>query len=160
TVPVNFTGLPAGQEWNIRLGVRRSGGSVAAPGSQYQSLLEVTDDLGTRWLVPVDADPAAGAAVSAFAPAQAPPNDAPHAGLWIGEAVLKAVSQPAHPSNPTLARPAAGDFAFRLIVHVDSAGTTRLLQQVFLVRKPPVVAPDPANPGFNLVLEPARSVAV
>jgi hypothetical protein len=155
---LSFTALPAGQELNLRLGVRRTVGSVAAPGSQYQSLLEVTDDLGTRWLIPVIADPA-GSSASAAGAAKSLEIDA-HAGLWVGEAVLKAVSQPAHPSNPTLPRPSGGDFTFRLIAHVDSTGTTRLLQQVFLVRKPPIVAPDPANPDFNLVVEPARSVVV
>jgi hypothetical protein len=159
SAPVTFTALAAGQEWNLRIGARRSATSVAPPGSQFQSLLEVTDDLGTRWVIPVNADPGSGT-TAGFAPAGAGSGSVPQAGLWIGEAVCRAVSQPAHPSDPTLPRPAGGDFTFRLIAHVDGFGTTRLLQHVFLVRKPPVVAPDPENPGFNRVVEPARTVVV
>src|SRR5207237_3707124 len=83
SAPLSFTALPAGQEWNIRLGVRRSAGSIAAPGWQWQSLLEVTDDLGTRWVIPVNANPAASSA-SAAARLKIPQTDV-HAGLWVGE---------------------------------------------------------------------------
>jgi hypothetical protein len=66
---------------------------------------------------------------------QAATGESAHAGLWIGDAVLNAVSQPAQ--DPSVTRTAGGNFSFRLVVHVDGAGTARLLQQVFLVRKPP-----------------------
>jgi hypothetical protein len=45
-------------------------------------------------------------------------------------------------------------------MHMDTAGTTRLLQQVFLVRKPPVLVPSEENPSLYEVAEPARMVAV
>jgi hypothetical protein len=158
--PLTFTGLPIGSEWTLRLGVRRPTGATATPGSAYQGLLEVHDDLGTRWLVPIRAEARSGA----LAPAGLRPADghgaSVHAGLWVGEAVLNAVSQPAHPTNPTATRPAGGEFPFRLIVHVDAIGTARLLQHSYLVRKPPLLAPDPENPGFNIVIEPARAVVV
>ncbi|MCI0747735.1 MAG: hypothetical protein L0Y58_20200 [Verrucomicrobia subdivision 3 bacterium] len=155
SAPLTFTALPAGQEWNIRLGVRRAAASSAAPGSKYQSLLEVTDDVGTRWLVPINADPG-----DASPAADSGPGESQYAGIWIGEAVLKAVSQPAHPSDPSLARPAGSDFSFRIIMHVDGAGTARLLRHVFLVRKPPVMVSDPMDPNLNRIAEPARTVAV
>jgi hypothetical protein len=158
SAPLNFPALPAGQEWNVRIGVRRPAFSTAAPGSTYQSLLEVTDDLGTRWLVPVTAD--ASESPAAGLQAASAPGDSPHAGLWIGEAVLKAVSLPAHPGNPTITRTAGGNFSFRVIVHVDGTGAARLLQQVYLVRKPPVLEPDPDDPLIDRVVEPARTVAV
>ena len=79
---------------------------LVAPGAAYQGLIEVSDDLGTRWLVGVNASPGADALVTGALQ----PNDAhdrfPHAGLWVGDAVIRAVSQPAHPGNPTLPRPA------------------------------------------------------
>jgi hypothetical protein len=160
SAPLSFTALPAGQEWNIRLGVRRATVSSAAPGSKYQSLLEVTDDLGTRWLIPLSADPAgAAASASGFQVASAP-GESSYAGLWIGDAVLKAVSQPAHPGDPSVTRSAGGSFSFRMIVHVDGAGTVRLLQHVFLVRKPAILVPDPDNPNLNRVEQPARTVVV
>lgn len=157
---LRFTALPAGQEWNIRLGVRRAGAAAAAPGSLYQSLLEVTDDAGTRWIVPVSADPpgtTASVAALGLGAAQVP---AARAGLWIGDVVLKAVSQPAHPSDPSRTRRAGGELSFRLMVHLDGAGTARLLRQVYLVRKPAITGPDPDNPGFSRVEEAARTVVV
>lgn len=55
---------------------------------------------------------------------------------------------------------AGGEFSFRLIVHVDGEGTARLLQRAYLVRKPPVLEPDPDHPGAQRIKEPARSVVV
>ena len=157
---LNFQGLPVGAEWNIRVGVRRPVGDVVAPGSEYQGLFEVTDDLGTRWLVGVTASPGSDAVVTgALRPSDAH-DGLGHTGLWMGDAVIDAVSQPAHPGNPTLPRSAGGEFTYRLMVHVDGSGQARLLQRAYLVRKPPVVIPDPDNAGFNLEVEPARTVVL
>lgn len=159
TNTLDFAALPPGAEWNVRLGVRRSASPAAAVG-HYQSLVEVSDDLGARWLIPVSAE---GASTSApTGPLQLSSGGATNAGagLWIGEAVINAVSQPAHPGDPVLTRPAGGDFSFRLILHVDANSTARLLQHVFLVRKPPTFKPDPANPGLNILDQAARTVVV
>jgi len=160
SAPLSFASLPAGQEWNLRLAVPGSALLTTPPGSMWQSLLEVTDDLGTRWLVPVKAGKSAR--VSSPTEFQAASDlDAPAlAGLWIGEAVVDAVSQPARVDNPNLPRPAGGKFSFRIIAHVDTTGTARLLQQIFLVRKPPVMVPSDEDPSLNEVAEPARTVAV
>ena len=157
---LSFTNLSAGQEWNVRLGVRRPASSTAAPGSEYQSLLEVADDLGTRWVVPISADAGGATASEGGFQAASAPGESSYAGLWIGEAVLNAVSQPAHPGNPSVTRTAGGSFSYRIIVHVDGAGEARLLQQVFLVRKPPIVEPDPEDPLVDRVVQPARTVAL
>lgn len=158
--PLSFTSLASGQEWNLRLAVPGTALSAVTPGTMLQGVLEVTDDLGTRWLVPIAAGPTdPGSAAPAF---QAVGGETPPvlAGLWVGDAAINAISQPAHPGDPSRPRPAGGTFSFRLLVHVDTAGTARLLQQIFLVRKPPVLAPDPADPLVNRVTEPARTVAV
>lgn len=152
TNTLTFASLTPGAEWNVQLAVRRAGLATSIPEAEFQSVLEVTDDAGARWLLPVSVKPVVEATSLASASS--------HAGLWIGEAVIKAVSQPAHPGNPQLPRTAGGEFQFRLIVHVDSAGTARLLQHVYLVRKPPTFMPDPENPGFEIVDQPARSVAI
>src|SRR4029434_2448409 len=55
SAPLSFASLPEGKEWNLRLAVPGSVLSASPPGSMMQSLLEVTDDLGTRWLVPIKA---------------------------------------------------------------------------------------------------------
>jgi hypothetical protein len=47
--------------------------------------------------------------------------------LWIGSVVLSNVNQAAISAVPT---PTASQFQFRLILHVDSSGNTRLLQNV------------------------------
>ena len=156
---LSFTNLPAGAEWNVRLGVRRAG-LTAASGTSFQGLLEVADDAGTRWLIPVSAEASAASAVQG--PLQTASDEASPilAGLWVGEAIINAVSQPAHPGDPNLARPAGGEFSFRLLLHVDTAGTSRLLQRVYVLRKPPTYVPDPQNPGFNLLDQPARTVVL
>ena len=158
TNSLSFAALSAGAEWNIRLAVRQAGLTAAIAGSEFQSVLEVADDLGTRWIVPVRVEPAPSPA----GPMQLSSGGSSNvfAGLWMGEAVINAVSQPAHPGDPILTRPAGGQFQFRLIVHVDATGTARLLQHVFLVRKPPTFIPDPENPGFEIVDQPARTAAV
>jgi hypothetical protein len=84
----------------------------------------------------------------------------PRAGLWIGEAVINAVSQPAHQTDPMLTRRTGGEFQFRLIVHVDAKGAALLLQNVLQVRKPPTFKPDPENPQLNIVDQPARTVVL
>lgn len=158
SAPVSFASLPAGQEWNLRLAVPGPALSSTPPGSMGQSLLEVTDDLGTRWVVPIKAGKSAK--VTSPAEFQAASEAPALAGLWIGEAVVDGVSQPARVDNPNLSRPAGGKFSFRIIVHVDTTGTARLLQQIFLVRKPPVMVPSEPDPSINKVAEPARTVAV
>lgn len=156
---LSSSALPAGAEWNVRLGVRRASLVTPAAGSQFQGLIEVTDDLGSRWLVPVSADTTGGTATAGAGPVISS-IDFPKAGLWIGESIINAVSQPAHPGNPTLPRPAGGELSFRLIIHVDAAGTARLLQRVFLVRKPPTYLPAPENPGFNIINQPSRNLVL
>jgi hypothetical protein len=154
---LSYANLPSGAEWNVRVGVRRPADDVPA-GAQFQGLIEVTDDLGTRWLVPVSANASSGSAVAGLG--LNGETDFPRAGVWIGEATIRAVSQPAHPGDPFVARPAGGELSFRVIVHVDTAGTARLLQRLYLVRKPAIYAPDPENPGFEAIVERARTVAL
>ena len=158
TNTLSFAALAPSAEWNVRLAVRRAGLSAPA-GSEFQSLLEVMDDAGTRWLIPVSAEPA-GTSTGGGLHFASIESANTRSGLWIGEAVINAVSQPAHPGDPMLTRPASGEFQFRLIVHVDATGSARLLQHVFLIRKPPTFIPDPENPESEIIDQPARSVVV
>jgi hypothetical protein len=158
TGSLRFTALPPNAEWNVRLGVRRAGAAPAAAGTTFQSLLEVMDDLGTRWLVPVSTDPLNLAQPAGLRLQGAPAKPNALAGLWVGDVSINAVSQPSHPSDPDRTRPARGDFAFRVILHVDEAGASKLLQHVFVVRKPPTTRPDPNTPGFNIIDQPGRTV--
>jgi len=152
--------VPAGQEWELRLEVRRN--QMAPnndPAALYQSLLEVSDDAGSRWLVPVSAyglqgDPNVepGQLQAASGPVH------PRAGLWVGVATLNKVSQPSPPSTPNLPQTADSQAQFRLIVHVNEQGQPRLLQKVIQMWKDGVSQPDPNNPGEQIVVEPGRYV--
>lgn len=160
TNALTFIGLPARAEWTVRLGVRRARLAATAPGATYQGLIEASDDAGTRWLIPVSAHPVAAASARGPIGLNSPGDSSPPAGLWIGDAVINAVSQPAALAEPMEPRAAGGEFTFRLILHVAGDGTAHLMQQVFLVRKPPTYKPDPANPGFNVIDQPSRTVVV
>jgi hypothetical protein len=151
---LSFSALAPGAEWNVRLAVRHANLPPTGSGAEFQSIIEVTDDLGTRRLVPVtvdNGDGATGGSASA---------DSQHAGLWMGEAVVDAVSQPAQASDGHISRPAGGKFQFRLIVHVDGSGNAKLLKEAFVVRKPPTFKADPANPDYQIVDQPARTVVL
>jgi hypothetical protein len=158
TAPLEFVSLAPGQEWNVRLGARLAVATAGQPGSIHQGILQVSDDLGARWLVPITAYPAEDLPDPARLAFAAEPVANPYAGLWVGEAVLNAVSQPARPADPLTPRRAGGEFSFRLLVHVDAMGTSHLLQKAYLVRKPPVLQPDPEEPEVTQVVEPARTV--
>jgi hypothetical protein len=157
--------VPPGGEWAIRLEVRRTAMTPPAGGAGglYQSLLEITDGAGSRLLVPITAkglvNLAAGAGFGGFAPAsQSPANF--RAGLWVGNAVIREVSQPAFSSGPTATFPTASEFQFRLIVHVDNKGSARLLQSVLQMWKEGSLAPDPNGSSNYVVATPGSDVLV
>jgi hypothetical protein len=104
----------AGGEARLRLAVRRQDFTE----TNYASVLEVRDGSGTRLLVPVSAQSSALAAASLS-----------RAGLWVGSATLKAVSE-AHSANPTNPTPTKSQLSLRLIVHVNESGQARLLKEV------------------------------
>lgn len=126
----------AGEELRLRLAVRRP-----ANGSDrlYQSTLEITTRTGMRVLVPVSAE------------------GRDQKGLWVGYAVLNAVGEPtATPQDaPT---PTASEFQFRLLLHVDNAGQTRLLKEVTQMWQEGTYKPDPNNSGLQVVDRPGRFV--
>lgn len=165
TLPSNLEKLdvPPGQEWELRLEVRRNLMTPSAnPEAEYQSVLEVADDAGSRWLVPVTSYGIQGApkpagAVGGFAPASETPAH-PRAGLWVGMAVLNKVSQPSHPTTPTVPAPTDSQAQFRLLVHVNEQGVPRLLQKVIQMWKNGTVKPDPNDPDKFVVDEPGRYV--
>jgi len=53
-----------------------------------------------------------------------------YAGLWVGDATISKVNQPAKIVDPGVATSTGSQFSYRLIVHVDSSGQTSLLNQV------------------------------
>ena len=120
-LPGTLVQTPAtGGESRVRLAIRRQNfGS-----NDYSSVLEIRDGAGTRLLVPVKASGG-----SADTPA-GPLNEAKaHAGLWVGNATINAVSE-AHSANPTNPTPTKSEMNLRLLLHVDANGQTRLLKEV------------------------------
>jgi len=55
--------------------------------------------------------------------------DNPLAGLWVGSATLKAISEP-HSTDPSTPTPTKSELGLRLLVHVDATGQARLLKEV------------------------------
>jgi hypothetical protein len=133
----------------------------------YQSLMEVSDAAGSLLILPVSAkglgaprtSPALLRAMSGvggrFASKMDPPRHL-RTGLWVGNATINAVSNPTSgsltPDEPTtVAAPAT----FRLVVHVDTSGTARLLQQVLQMWKQGAWIPDPNDPtSSTFILDP------
>jgi hypothetical protein len=125
--------LAPGEEWVLRLGVRRSDFAAYTPhgtnGATYQSILEVTD-AGQSLLIRV---PVVAQKNSAMVSSTLEPH-ADNEGLWVGQVVVNQVNAPAYTGTNLLSTPAP--MSFRLLVHVDAAATARLLQQVVLVWDP------------------------
>ena len=147
--------LQPGEEWEVRLAVRRAAMAPYTPPAgvtawEYGSVIEVTDTDGTRVDIPVTAE-----AVMTHAPLPPPAVPATmRAGLWVGGVIMDKVSQPANTTQPTTPRDTASDFQMRLIVHVDSNGTARLLQHVIIAWKEGATTNDPGR--FVLVSDDTK----
>ncbi|HWQ93744.1 MAG TPA: hypothetical protein VN673_18925 [Clostridia bacterium] len=144
--------LSPGQEWELRLEVRRPEMSQPAGTGEslYQSLLEITDITAnsSRLTIPVVAEGMQQIGAGA-------PN--PRAGLWVGSAEITHVSQPSsdNPNNPV---PVASSYQFRLLVHVDGNGQAKLLQKVLQMWKPGTYRTN--ENGIREVDQPGRFVLV
>lgn len=132
--------LAPGAEWVFRLAVRRSdmvsqGSSGSGSSASYQSMLEISDSTGYRQRLPVTSDGLQSGQRSVLSLADATSGTEVRAGLWTGEAVIRAVSQPSNASTPDQPVAVASPFHLRLLVHVDSAGKARLLSKVLQMWK-------------------------
>jgi hypothetical protein len=119
----------AGVKTRIRLAARRQDQTTRL----YQSIIEVRDGAGTLLRVPVSVEnpaaPASGSAAAIGGPVAADAFDNPLAGLWVGSATLKAISEP-HSTDPSTPTPTKSELGLRLLVHVDATGQARLLKEV------------------------------
>lgn len=170
--PLQKLSLQPGQEWTLRLEVNRPQMAPFTPpatnsGVLYQSVLQISDNAGVRLLVSVSSEGLQSYAVAAVTaghggihPNDTGPNPDPRAGLWVGSAVINAVSQPANLTSPTNPLPVGTPFQFRLLVHVDNSGNARLLQKVLEMFKNGTLKPDPNNPTNNIVDQPGHYVLV
>lgn len=147
---------PEGGELLVDLAPRRA--LFSAP--EVGSVLMVRDGFGFRRLVAITAKTAF--APPAFAARRnrtgnplmesAVTTTNPLAGLWVGNVMIFNVSEAQQGSLvPT---PVGRGFAFRVLLHVDAAGTVRLLKEVIQLWKEGTRVPDPENPGMFTVDEP------
>jgi len=153
--------VPAGEKYRLRLAVRRADMAPYTPKQGaadhlYQGFVKAAYGDGNVVLIPVTAR-GLGAAARKYAAK----DEDPHlrAGLWLGYALVDQVSEPAG-DNPDLPTPTASEFQFRLVVHVDAAGTARLLQQVVQMWRPGTYAPDPDDPSLEVVDQPGEYVLI
>jgi hypothetical protein len=98
-------------------------------GTNYQSILEVKDDMGTRYLLAVNASKLGAARSSLNALASNGGTNDLKAGLWVGAATVTNVNE-ANSSQPTRLTPTRSPFDLRLLVHVNGSGQPRLLKEV------------------------------
>jgi len=151
--------VPPGQEWEVRIAVQRNlMPAVNNPQATFQSLLQVTDGAGGRWLVPVSAYGLQGdpSSTAEFQAAAETPH--PRAGLWIGMVALNKVSQPSAISDSTTPQPTDSPAQFRILVHVNDQGQPAFLQRILQMWKNGTTKPDPNNPGKEIVDVPGRYV--
>ena len=135
--------IPAGEMQKLRLGVRRTD---LTPGNIYEDNMYITD--GDSWIrLPVSV------------------IGINHNGLWVGDAVITKVSQPAATDNVNtpederlIPRKTGSEFSFRLILHADETGTVRLLSQVIQMWQEGTWKPDPNDLGKLIVDEPGHFV--
>ncbi len=97
-------------------------------GTNYGSVLEVKDDIGTRYLVSVTAGKltAARRGLDLGAPTGGAELSA---GLWVGTVTLTNVNE-VNSSQPSRLTPTRSGFDMRVIVHVDGNGNPFLLKEV------------------------------
>ncbi len=162
--------MQPGEEWVLRLEVNRPQMADFMPpavhnGVLYQSLLNVSDDTGVRYLISVSSEglktyPASAPALGQIGKAGVGTSPDPRAGLWLGGAVIDKVSQPASLASPTNPVPVGSPLQFRFLVHVDDSGNARLLRKVLQMFKPGTLKPDPNDPTKNIVDQPGRYVLV
>jgi len=127
--------IPAGESQKLRLGVKRAG---LAAETVYGANMNITDQAGMNIVVPVSV------------------TGISYSGLWVGDATITKVSQPANDADTPVK--AGSEFSFRLMVHAEDSGTVRLLSQVIQMWQEGTWKPDPTDLGKLIVDEPGHFV--
>jgi hypothetical protein len=121
----------------VRFAVRRADLAPFQPPpgelGRYVSLLEVTDSMGGRKVIPVTA-------LGLVLPQDGAVTRRTHAGLWAGDVVIQKVSQTIgyttqvghSPSNPVPVG-VGGEYQFRLLWHLDTNLVARILPECCIV---------------------------
>ncbi len=131
--------VPAGGEKVVGLAVVRTSMQTR---SVQESTLEVANDAGTRLLIPVSAEASETA------------------GLWVGNAIVKQVSELTTAGGAYTLKPAGGEFGFRLILHSNELNQVKLLREVVQMWQDGTTKPDPENPEYVIVDQPGSYVLI
>ena len=134
--PLDLT-IQAGESQRLQLGVKRV---ELAADQTYLANLSVTDNAGMTQLIPVSV------------------TGINYAGLWVGNATINKVSEPANSADPNTTWPTGSEFSFRLILHTDPAGDVYLLSQVIQMWQEGTWKPDPNDLGKLIVDQPGSFV--
>ncbi|PIE90775.1 MAG: hypothetical protein CR997_03885 [Acidobacteria bacterium] len=114
---------------------------------ETHSILEIRDNAGSRWLVPVRAEKRSRTA---------------YGGLWVGLVRVSNVSQSQLGSLEP--EPVHRPFTFRIIIHVDGDGQARLLKEVIQLWEDGTYTvvnnPDPGEEPLYEVDQPGRYVLI
>ncbi len=164
-LPPNFNvSLPGGTTRDLQLAVRRQ----AFVSAEYASILEIRSDDGVLYQLPVTARTSAGLATVL---GQSPAEEARgHAGLWVGTVTLNAVAEvnsgvvETNPVTHAVSRtgvsaattPTRSELNFRILLHVDTHGVTRLLKDVIQMWRDGTYTNDPS--GLQRTAEAGRVV--
>ncbi len=127
--------LAPGATFTVEVGVRR-----ATLPATSDALLTVSAQ-GVRRFVPVATEnPAPGAS---------------NAGLWVGSVTLNAVSEPHKAVNPQTPTATPAEFSIRVLLHVSSGGTVKLLKEAILMKQPNPPGNPPVAGALVLLSDPA-----
>ncbi len=123
-------------------------------GTNYGSVLEVKDDIGTRYLVAVTAGKltAARRGLDLGAPTGGAELTA---GLWVGTVTVMNVNE-VNSSQPARLTPTRSGFDLRMLVHVDGGGKPFLLKKVIQMWQNGTTTNDAA--GRTVTDKPGRYV--
>lgn len=124
-----FIGEESQQYTTLQLSVRRRD-----MGEASTDVLTLSNGQGFRLQLPVSASGTTG-----------------FAGLWVGYASIRKVSQAYHEVSPMELKATHKDFQIRLIVHVDKSGQANLLSQVIQMWKPGSTAYNEEYGGYVVV---------
>jgi hypothetical protein len=145
-LPARFnTNLAAGLTQRLQLAVRRQDFN----GTNYSTVLEITNQIGSRVLLEVNADKPQPAAQG---------SGTPFTGLWVGSVAISNVCEVNSLVNATNPMPTKSAFDLRLLIHVDTNGVARLLKEVIQMWQDGTLVTN-AN-GYAVVDRPGRYVLV
>jgi len=156
TIPTEYS-MPvfAGQQLLLRFGVRRA----ELNADQADQVLVITNGFGSRRLVEMVAKkvfPSTPPGKSSGANGPFKAVATPFAGLWQGQVKVNAVSEAQMGGTTPVS--AGKEFPLRYLIHVDGAGSVRLLKDVIEMWEEGTQVPDADEPDFLVVDTPGRPV--